>query len=405
MPEVHQVVSKRHPRRLTLTVRLATAGLVAGAGLLGSGLLQAPVLADATPAPPPTTSAAPPTPNGGVNGIAAYGDAPKAGAAGTALTPSQVAMAATHTGRGYWTAAADGTVSAFGDAKPEGSAPAVAAPIVGMAATPSGKGYWLVGSDGGVLTFGDAKYLGSQGGQPLNAPIVGMAATPSGRGYWLVASDGGIFTFGDAKYAGSTGSINLQSPIVGIAAAPGGRGYWLVASDGGIFTFGAARFLGSEGGQALNAPVVGMTSTRDGNGYWLAAADGSVFTFGSAPFAGALGTDPNQAPTVAVAATPSNHGYWLAEGRPRRVPLGTFVATCYTGGGNTATGTPASTNEVAVDPGVIPLGTRLWIDGIGERIAEDTGGDIHGNRVDIYQDSYDYCVQYGVQNVEIYAEQ
>ncbi|MGH9164229.1 MAG: hypothetical protein ACRDZW_01795, partial [Acidimicrobiales bacterium] len=64
-------------------------------------------------------------------------------------------------------------------------------------------GYWLAAGDGGVFAFGDAAFRGSLGGQPLNQPVVGMAATPDGGGYWLVAADGGVFAFGDAPFLGS----------------------------------------------------------------------------------------------------------------------------------------------------------------------------------------------------------
>jgi 3D (Asp-Asp-Asp) domain-containing protein len=232
-----------------------------------------------------------------------------------------------------------------------------------------------------------------------------MAATPSGHGYWLVAADGGIFSFGDAHYLGSTGGVALNQPIVGMAATPSGHGYWLVAADGGIFTFGDAHYLGSAAGRQNGAPIVGITRTHDGAGYWLAASDGAVYTYGSAPFAGAVGTNPNQAPAVAVAATPSSRGYWVATGRPQRVRLGTFVATCYTGGGHTASGTTTSTHEIAVDPSVIPLGTHLWIDGFGPRVAEDTGGAIKGNRIDIWEPTYSACVQFGRQAVQVYLDE
>ena len=38
---------------------------------------------------------------------------------------------------------------------------------------------------------------------------------------------------------------------------------------------------------------------------------------------------------------------------------------------------------IAVDPKVIPLGSKVWVEGYGEAIAGDTGGAIKGNRIDI----------------------
>ena len=62
-------------------------------------------------------------------------------------------------------------------------------------------------------------------------------------------------------------------------------------------------------------------------------------------------------------------------------------ATWYTaasaGGGNTATGTAVRKGTVAVDPRVIPLGTRMYIPGYGYGVAEDTGGGIIGNMIDL----------------------
>jgi hypothetical protein len=202
-----------------------------------------------------------------------------------------VGMATTPDGGGYWMAATDGGIFAFGDAGFYGSTGAIHLnqPIVGMAATPDGGGYWLVASDGGIFAFGDAAFYGSTGAIHLNKPIVGMTPTKDGKGYWLVASDGGIFAFGDAVFHGSTGNLVLNMPIVGMAATPDGGGYWMVATDGGIFSFGDAGFHGSTGALHLNEPIVGMTPTSDGQGYWLAAADGGIFTFGDATFDGSLG--------------------------------------------------------------------------------------------------------------------
>ena len=148
-------------------------------------------------------------------------------------------------------------------------------------------------------------------------------------------------------------------------------------------------------------PVVDVASAADGRGYWIEAADGSVYAYGAARFAGALRTDPDLAPATALAVAPDGQGYWEAAVARPLVPLGPFVATCYTGGGHTATGTPTSPRVIAVDPGVIPLRAQVLIPGIGVRTALDTGGAIRGARIDVWQPSLNQCVQFGVQRVQV----
>ncbi|AWI07576.1 3D domain-containing protein [Clostridium drakei] len=75
--------------------------------------------------------------------------------------------------------------------------------------------------------------------------------------------------------------------------------------------------------------------------------------------------------------------------------------------GITATGTVAkrsvgSYSSVAVDPRVIPLGTKLYIEGYGYAIAEDTGGAIKGDRVDLFFDSNSEANNWGVRWVNVY---
>ena len=62
----------------------------------------------------------------------------------------------------------------------------------------------------------------------------------------------------------------------------------------------------------------------------------------------------------------------------------TVSATGYSLRGRTATGAPVGWGVVAVDPSVIPLGTRMTIPGYGEGIAADTGGAIQGNTIDLW---------------------
>ncbi|MBP2628980.1 MAG: hypothetical protein H6Q68_3691 [Firmicutes bacterium] len=57
---------------------------------------------------------------------------------------------------------------------------------------------------------------------------------------------------------------------------------------------------------------------------------------------------------------------------------------------------------VAVDPTVIPLGTRLFIPGYGHAIADDIGGAIKGNRIDIAFGSHGEAMDFGRQQVTVY---
>ncbi len=84
-----------------------------------------------------------------------------------------------------------------------------------------------------------------------------------------------------------------------------------------------------------------------------------------------------------------------------------MLATAYTagsagGGGMTASGRRAGYGIVAVDPRIIPLGTRLYIPGYGMAIAGDTGGDIVGNRIDLGFDSLRGAMLFGRRDVTVY---
>src|SRR5206468_9281922 len=62
----------------------------------------------------------------------------------------------------------------------------------------------------------------------------------------------------------------------------------------------------------------------------------------------------------------------------------TVLATAYSLPGSTASGLPVGPGIVAVDPTVIPLGTRMTIPGYGEGVAADVGGAINGARIDVW---------------------
>ncbi len=73
------------------------------------------------------------------------------------------------------------------------------------------------------------------------------------------------------------------------------------------------------------------------------------------------------------------------------------------GYGITATGAKARRGVVAVDPNVIPLGTKLYVEGYGVCVAADTGGAIKGNKIDLCYDSLSDALQFGRRNVKVYV--
>ncbi len=86
--------------------------------------------------------------------------------------------------------------------------------------------------------------------------------------------------------------------------------------------------------------------------------------------------------------------------RGRAVRTHNMEATAYTWtGSRTATGTWPSRRTVAVDPRVIPLGSELYVEGYGPAVAADTGGDIKGQRIDLYMESYEEAIQFGRRQV------
>ena len=74
----------------------------------------------------------------------------------------------------------------------------------------------------------------------------------------------------------------------------------------------------------------------------------------------------------------------------------------------TATGTTVRIGTVAVDPRIIPYGSRMFIvsnDGVyiyGVAVAEDCGGAIKGDRIDLYMPTYEECIQFGRRTCTIY---
>ena len=79
-------------------------------------------------------------------------------------------------------------------------------------------------------------------------------------------------------------------------------------------------------------------------------------------------------------------------------------ATAYANDPITSTGTkPQVGRTIAVDPTVIPYGTKVYIPQFDKVfIAEDSGSAIKGNRIDIYMKDYKTCMEFGFKDITIY---
>ncbi|MEN6413301.1 MAG: 3D domain-containing protein [Veillonellales bacterium] len=105
---------------------------------------------------------------------------------------------------------------------------------------------------------------------------------------------------------------------------------------------------------------------------------------------------------------------YAAQGHEDHEAAMNIVATAYAPGAHdngkwenkTYLGTAVRPGIIAVDPNVIPLGSKVRIefaDGHSvEATAEDTGGAIKGNRIDIALNSVPEAYQFGIQNVKVY---
>ncbi|KEI76777.1 hypothetical protein N486_13795 [Clostridium botulinum B2 128] len=106
----------------------------------------------------------------------------------------------------------------------------------------------------------------------------------------------------------------------------------------------------------------------------------------------------------------SSKGQTLSRGESNSMSYSKVVvveATAYAGDSATASGekpnrNPNGYSTIAVDPRVIPWGARVYVEGYGYAIAHDTGGDIKGNRIDLFMNSEAECNSWGRRSVKVY---
>ncbi len=124
----------------------------------------------------------------------------------------------------------------------------------------------------------------------------------------------------------------------------------------------------------------------------------------------AVGTKPKPEP-VSRSASPSstaeseNTSEEKSSGKTMTVSATAYTASCNGCSGVTATGINLNNNRnmkvIAVDPNVIPLGSRVHVEGYGEAVAGDTGGAIKGNKIDVHVPSKAEARRWGRKQVKI----
>lgn len=108
-------------------------------------------------------------------------------------------------------------------------------------------------------------------------------------------------------------------------------------------------------------------------------------------------TAPAESAPAVEAAAPS--------GKELTVEATAYTATCEGCSGITATGINLIDNPnqkvISVDPSVIPLGSKVYVEGYGEAIAGDTGGAIKGNKIDVFIPSKQEAINFGRKQLKV----
>lgn len=136
----------------------------------------------------------------------------------------------------------------------------------------------------------------------------------------------------------------------------------------------------------------------------LVVKGGSPISVPKAPAATAPATapaTPAAAPEKAAAPAAASQ----QSGKEMTVSATAYTAFCAGCSGVTATGIDLRSNPnqkvIAVDPTVIPLGSKVWVEGYGEAIAGDTGGAIKGNKIDVFIPSKGAALDWGRKTINI----
>lgn len=113
----------------------------------------------------------------------------------------------------------------------------------------------------------------------------------------------------------------------------------------------------------------------------------------------------SNAPSAPAASQAKKASATQVKGKVLTVSATAYTASCTGCSGVTATGINLKNNPgmkvISVDPSIIPLGTKVYVEGYGHAIAGDTGGAIKGNKIDVFIPSKDEALKWGRRTVKV----
>jgi 3D (Asp-Asp-Asp) domain-containing protein len=117
------------------------------------------------------------------------------------------------------------------------------------------------------------------------------------------------------------------------------------------------------------------------------------------------GTTTSTPAASAPVAKPATTTATQPSGKTMTMTATAYVADCQGCSGVTYTGVNLKTNPgakvIAADPSVLPMHTKVFIEGYGTYSVEDTGSAIKGNRIDIFMPNYSDAVAFGMKQVKV----
>lgn len=184
----------------------------------------------------------------------------------------------------------------------------------------------------------------------------------------------------------------------------------------GLILFDTRQVVAADSNLAIGSrgsAVVELQQALNSKGYWCGSTDG---IFGSKTYAAVIRFQSAAGLAVDGIVDPNTKkALGLRSSSPAKVPFrGTrtisLVATGYCpcakcnypyGGQPSYLGYPLRKGIVAVDPRVIPMGSKLYIEGYGSAIAADQGNAIKGNRIDLCFSTHQQALNWGMRRVKV----